>query len=127
MKSMTLLVMLAAGMASSAAQMRSLQVEGTAGYLSEWELSGVLTETGLGGGTEFSGRLLWKHVGLCSVQGAPEKSGELRLQISPAGRINATFWVDDAPCNYSAEFSPASSGYLECSQAKGIPLSLSIR
>ena len=123
----TLLVMLAVDMAASAAQVGSLHVEGTAGYLSEWELSGVVTQTKAGGGTKFSGHLVWKHIGLCSVQGAPEKSGELRLQVSPDGRINATFWVDEAPCTYSAELPLGSSGYLDCPHAKGIPLSLSIR
>ena len=31
-------------MASAPAQSRSQQIEGTAGYLSEWELSGAVTE-----------------------------------------------------------------------------------
>jgi hypothetical protein len=123
----TLPVLLAGAIASSAAETRSLHIEGIAGYLSEWELSGLVTESGSGAGTEFAGRLIWKHVGLCSVQGAPEKYGEVRLRMSPAGRVHATFWIDEDPCSYSAESASSSSGYLECSQAKGIPLSLSIR
>jgi hypothetical protein len=120
-------IMLIIGMASGPSQARSLQIQGTAGYLSEWELSGVVTQTKAGDDTAFSGQLIWKHVGLCSVQGAPEKSGEVRLKISPQGRIDATLLVDDGRCTYSSKFSRSSSGYLDCAQAKGIPLSLSFQ
>jgi hypothetical protein len=125
-----LLVMMVFGMAGASVQARSLQIEGTAGYLSEWELSGAVAEKISAGSTEFSGRLTWKHVGLCSVNGPQEKSGEIRLQISGSGElapISAILSFEGAQCVYRGEFSGSTSGYMDCSHAKGVPLSISIR
>jgi hypothetical protein len=120
------------GMASTSVQARSLQIEGTAGYLSEWELSGAVVEKISAGSTEFSGWLTWKHVGLCSVNGPQEKSGEIRLRISGSSSgslapISAVLSFDGAQCVYRGEFSGSTSGYMDCSHAKGVPLSISIR
>lgn len=125
----SLLVMMAFGMASTSVQARSLQIEGTAGYLSEWELSGAVVEKISAGSTEFSGWLTWKHVGLCSMNGPQEKSGEIRLRISGSGSlapISAILSFDGAQCVYRGEFSGSTSGYMDCSHAKGVPLSISI-
>ena len=69
---------IAVGVTCAPAQSRSLQVLGTAGYLSEWELNGTVMEKGPAGSNEFSGAVIWKHVGLCSVNGRkknPARSG----------------------------------------------------
>jgi hypothetical protein len=116
-------------MASGPAQSRSLQIAGTTGYLSEWELSGSVTERISSGSSEFFGPLIWKHVGLCSVNGPLEKHGEIRFQMHRSGsvsRINATISIEGIQCAYSGDFSGRSSGHMDCSDAKGIPLSISI-
>lgn len=128
--SSALLVAIAAAMASGPAHSRSLEVAGTAGYLSEWELTGSVTERTAAGGTEFSGPLTWKHVGLCSVGGPQEKHGEIRFRLSRSGpwrRIDATISLDGAHCSYSGDFAGSSSGHMDCSDAKGVPISISIR
>jgi hypothetical protein len=50
-------------LAAGAAQAQSLRVAGTAGYVSEWELSGE-TQTVSGAANEYFGPLTIKHVGL---------------------------------------------------------------
>ena len=123
-------ILVAVGMTCGSAQSRSLQVIGTAGYLSEWELNGSVAEKGPPGSNEFSGTLVWKHVGLCSVNGPEEKPGEIRFQISKSSsssRIQAAISLNGAQCTYNGEFSGSSSGHMDCTDAKGVPLSISIK
>jgi hypothetical protein len=123
------LVAVALEIAGGPAQSQSLQITGTAGYLSEWELSGVLTESASSGGVEYFGPLIWKHVGLCSVNGPQEKYGEIRLRMyrsEKASRINAAISLEGVQCAYSGDFSGRSSGDMDCSDAKGVPLSFLI-
>ena len=56
---------------AGAASGHPLSISGVAGFLSEWQLSGNLTETGTAG--EFTTNLDMKHVGLCSQNGPEEK------------------------------------------------------
>jgi hypothetical protein len=124
------LVMVALAIAGGPSQSRSLQVAGSAGYLSEWELNGTVTERNSAGGNEFSGPLVWKHVGLCSVTGPEEKYGEIRFQLSGSGslsKINATISLGGTQCIYNADLSTGSSGYMDCTGSKGIPVSISIK
>jgi hypothetical protein len=123
-------ILVAVGMTCGEAQARSLQVIGTAGYLSEWELNGSVTEKGPPGSNEFSGALVWKHVGLCSANGPEEKSGEIKFQIaksSSSSRIEAAITLNGAQCTYNGEFSSGTSGHMDCTDAKGVPLSISIK
>ena len=126
-----LFVLFALGIAAGPAQSRSLQIAGTAGYLSEWELKGEVTERmSTGGGQELSGPLVWTHIGLCSVNGPEEKPGETNVRISKAGavaKIEGTILFNGARCSYNGRVSGSSSGYMDCSDASGIPLSLSIK
>jgi hypothetical protein len=124
------LVMLALTVAGGAAQSRSLQIMGTAGYLSEWEFNGTVTEKTSAGRVKFFGPLIWKHVGVCSVNGPQEKYGEIRFQLSRLGslsQINATISLDGAQCSYNGDFAGSSSGRMDCSDAKGVPLSILIK
>jgi len=110
------------------ARSRSLQITGTAGYLSEWELDGEIAETETGG--ELIGPLIWKHIGLCSVNGPQEKPGKIRVRLSGAGspsKIDATILFDSARCTYSGTFSGSSEGRMDCPAAGAIPLSISIK
>jgi hypothetical protein len=123
-------ILMAVGVICGKSQARSLQVVGTAGYLSEWELNGSVTEKGPPGSNEFSGALVWKHVGLCSANGPEEKSGEIKFQIaksSSSSRIQAAITLNGAQCTYNGEFSSSSSGHMDCTDAKGVPLSISIK
>src|SRR5713226_3606531 len=124
------LVVIALGMAGRPAESQSLQVAGIAGYLSEWELEGAVTERVSAGGSEFSGPVIWKHVGLCSLNGPQEKYGEISFQISGSGslsRINATISLEGARCTYSGNFSDGTNGLMDCSDAKGVPLAFSFK
>jgi len=99
-------------------------VRGTAGYISEWELSGDLTEAGAAGSQQFSGSLTLKHVGLCSSNGAEEKFAYIKLQVSRPGsvpRIGAMLRLEGIECTFSE-----SSGLMDCSDGNRVPLTLSI-
>ena len=116
--------------AAGPAQSWSLQIVGTAGYLSEWEFRGQVTEQISSNGRELSGPLVWKHVGLCSITGPQEELGEIRARISGVGavaKIEAAILFNGARCAYSGQLSGSSSGYMDCSDTSGIPLSISIK
>ena len=122
--------MIALGVAAGPAQSRSLQIVGTAGYLSEWELRGEVTELISSDGRELSGPLVWKHIGLCSIDGPQEQLGEIRVRISRLGavaKIEAAILFNGVRCAYSGQLSDSSSGYMDCSDASGVPLSISIK
>jgi hypothetical protein len=124
------LILIALGTAGGPAQAQSRQIVGTAGYLSEWELKGAVTEKISVGRSEFSGPVTWTHIGLCSVNGPQEKRGEITFQIEgsgPVSRINATISLESVQCTYSGNFSDNASGVMDCSDAKGIPLALSFK
>jgi hypothetical protein len=126
----SLLFVIVVAVAADSAQAEPLRITGTAGYLSEWELNGDITEKMPGDGKEFSGPLIWKHVGLCSVNGPQEKTGKIHFQIFGSGassRIDATLWLDGAQCKYSGAFSDRSTGVMDCARAEGVPLTLSLR
>ena len=128
MKVFLLLIALDAGLGSALAQSR--QIVGTAGYLSEWELQGAVTEKISAGRREFSGPVTWKHIGLCSVNGPQEKRGEIRVQIEGSGRasrVDATVSLEDVQCTYRGHFSDNTSGVMDCSDAKGVPLTFSFK
>ena len=109
---------------------RSLHVTGTAGYLSEWELTAEVTAAESGGQERFSGPLTLKHVGLCSANGPEEKSGRIELTISKSmwsSQIRATLLINGKQCSYSGKLSGSSSDFMQCSDGNGIPLTLLVR
>jgi hypothetical protein len=100
--SKSVLVLLALAVAGTPARSRSLHIAGTAGYLSEWQFDGEVAETATSG--ELVGPLVWKHIGLCSVNGPQEKPGKIHVRFSGAGspsKIDATILFDSARCTYS--------------------------
>jgi hypothetical protein len=108
----------------------SLRVTGATGYLSEWELSGNVTESVSGRVREFSGPLAMRHTGLCSQAGPEEKVAEIRFQMvrsSPLSQFRATVTMDGAKCTFSGRLSDTYSGFMDCADAKGVPLTLSIK
>jgi hypothetical protein len=125
MRAGLLLVVMASGALGNPAQAQSLKLLGTAGYLSEWEVSGAVSVAG----NAFSGPLIWKHVGLCSLNGPEEKSGTIRFRLSKirsAARIDATLSFGSAQCSFGGEFTGVSKGFMNCSDAGHIPISISI-
>jgi hypothetical protein len=110
-------------LAAGVAQAGSMHVSGTAGYISEWDLSGDLTEAGPGS-QQFSGSLTWKHVGLCSSNGAEEKFAHIRLHVSRPGsaaHIGGMLRLEGIECTFSE-----SSRLMDCSDGNRVPLTLSI-
>jgi hypothetical protein len=123
-------VMIALAGAGATAHAGSLQVAGTAGYLSEWEFDGAVSQGASTGGNEYSGSMIWKHVGLCSVSGPETKKGEIKIRLSKSGstsEIDAAISFNGAQCVYRGEYSGGSYGHMDCPDAKGVPLSISIK
>jgi hypothetical protein len=121
------LTVLAAG--AGPAQAQSLHVEGSAGYLSEWELSADVSSDTAGSGRQFSGPLHLKHVGLCSVNGPEERAGTIELRLSNSvwrSGIDAVLFINGARCAYRDALS-GGSGFMDCSDGNAIPLTLSAR
>jgi hypothetical protein len=117
--------------AAGRAQAQSLRVAGTAGYVSEWELNGEVTQTVSKAVKEFFGPLTLKHVGLCSHSGPQEATGEIKFQISGSGsssQIQATLLYEGTRCLYTGKLSNSlSHGFMQCPDAKGIPLTLTVK
>jgi hypothetical protein len=107
-----------------------LRLNGVAGYISEWELSGELSEQVSGGIRQLSGPVRWKHVGLCSVNSPEEKSGQIKIEVSKSGAafyMRAKVSMDKISCTYEGKLSDSSAGFMDCTDGKGIPLSLSLK
>lgn len=112
------------------AQARTLRIDGTSGYLSEWEVKAEVTSTMSRGREEFSGPVTLRHVGLCSPNGAVEKSGTIKFHISKSvwsSQIYATLLIDGAQCTYNAKLSDGSSGFMDCPGGTAISLTLSVQ
>lgn len=123
------LVVAALALAQGPADARSLQIVGTAGYLSEWEVKGDVADDSAGSDA-LRGRISWKHVGLCTANGPVEKSGDITFKLSgwgPFARIDATMSFEQTQCTYSGSFSGGTRGTMDCTDAKGVPLSLTIK
>ena len=106
----------------------SLELVGYSSYLGEWELTATLTDDGSTTPKGYSGPLSIKHVGLCTQDGAEEKSGKIRVQMVPSEpRIKATLWVDGVECGYQGVLSDFYTGTMDCSGRESVPLKLWIK
>jgi len=122
--------LIALSLASGPALAQIREIAGKGGFLSEWELKGTLSERDTPGGRTFSGPVVWTHIGLCSVNGPPETRGDMSYEIARSGAptwIKGTVSFQGAQCTFSGNFSDKVTGYLDCPEAKGVPLSLSIK
>src|SRR5262245_38926497 len=106
--------------ATRGAEADALQILGQAGVLGEWELTANTTLAGAQ--RQFSGPLVMKHVGLCSVDGPEEKKGEIQLQLFGADRIKATFVIDGVTCSYAGRKSDTYNGVMRCPDRRDVPL-----
>src|SRR5690242_4876111 len=114
------LLLMASNVAAWAAETETLQISGQAGVLGEWEITANLTASG--GQKQFSGPLVMKHVGLCTVDGPEEKKGEIKLQLLGSSRLKATLVVDGVACAYAGRKSDSYSGLLHCQDQRDVPL-----
>jgi hypothetical protein len=111
------------------ARAEPLHVTGVIGYLSEWQITGAVSETASGPMTEFAGPLTMKHVGLCSHNGPEEKIAEVRLEITRSSlphQLHASLIYDGARCTFGGPLADTYSGFMDCPSAKGVPITLSV-
>jgi len=109
---------------------QSLRITGATGYLSEWQVSGDVTESTSGRIREFFGPLIMRHTGLCSQGGPEEKVAQIRFQImrsSPLSQFKATMMLDGAECTFSGKLLDTYSGVMDCANASRVPLTLTIK
>jgi hypothetical protein len=119
---------LALSLIAAPATADSLQILGYSGYLGEWELTATVREDGSAARKAYSGPLSMKHVGLCTQDGPEERSGDIRVQMSPtSSRIDATLTVDGVECGYQGVLSDSYSGTMKCSGREAVPLKLWIK
>jgi hypothetical protein len=88
----------------------------------------LVTETPSGG--EFAGPLAMKHIGLCRHDGPEEKISEIKLQMAgfkPWSQVQATLIMDGVTCTLSGRFSGTYTGFMDCTGAKGVPVTLSVK
>jgi hypothetical protein len=124
--SVMLLLALLGFMAPAHAQSR--EVTGQAGILGEWELTATVTRRNTDSTEEFVGPLSLKHVGICTVDGAEEKKGELRLRMSEMStRVMGTLLIDGSECTYNVDLTSLDNGIMNCPDRRSVPLVLSIK
>ncbi len=112
--------------ATSTAAAETLDVLGQAGVLGEWELTANISSTD-GARKQFSGPLVMKHVGICSVDGPEVKHGEIQLQLIGSSRVKATLLVAGVTCTYAGRKSDSFSGVMRCPDQRDVPLLMWLR
>ena len=106
---------------------QSLEVIGYSGYLGEWELTATVSETPPGG-KGYSGRLVMKHVGVCTQDGPEEKTGEMHLQMSASSSsLDGTLSIAGIECRYNGRLSGSYTGTMICPDREAVPLRLWVK
>jgi hypothetical protein len=116
--------------ASGPVRAQSTEVRGTSGYLSEWDLSGRVTMTSERNGRSLAGMLTMTHTGLCSPEGPVEKTAEFRARIigaRPSARIEGAIVLEGAVCTFGGPLAGRFGGSMDCPDAKGVPVTLTIQ
>jgi hypothetical protein len=107
------------------ARAEPLQIHGMTGYVSEYELSGSVSEQDLNGKKEFSGPLTVRHVGLCTHDGPAETVGKIRFELTKASsRIVATLDFQGTKCAYKGVLSESYRGFMDCGREGSLPIRL---
>jgi len=122
-----LLLLIALGALAAPARSQSREVIGYAGVLGEWEVTATVTEKASGRTGEFAGPLTMTHVGICTQEGPEEKTGEIRLQITGASRLEATLSVAGVECTYRGKLSDSYTGMMRCPDRPAVPLELWVK
>jgi len=104
---------------------QSMQVYGKTGYLSEYELSGTVSEQATNGRKEYSGPLVAKHVGLCTHDGPKETTGQIRFHvIASPPHVTAALVFEGVECTYEGVLSESYHGFMNCADKTSLPLGL---
>ena len=117
----------------TSANAEPLQIIGYSGYLGEWELTAAVTPEGSSADNRYSGALQMKHVGLCTQEGPEEKSGKIRIRMSPSSsqpassQLEATLWIDGVECSYKGILADFYSGSMNCAGRAAVPLKLWVK
>lgn len=123
----TMLVGTASAALSQSSSAPSYSAKGQVGYLQEWEMKGSLAKTATHFSTNYAGSVMLRHVGLCSINGAEEKSGTLEVKVSSwTSNVEGTLALPDDECHIVASASKGYSGLLNCRNGQGIPIRFSI-
>jgi hypothetical protein len=101
---------------------QSVQLKGSLGFLSEYEISASVSAPS--GGKRYFGRMLIKHVGMCTHDGPEEKEGDLSLQMLSPSRVKATLSFEGQECTFSGRLSDSNIGSLDCPNRPPLPLRL---
>jgi hypothetical protein len=102
-----------------------LVIHGMTGFISEYELSGSVSEQDLNGKSEFSGPLIVRHVGLCTHDGPKETVGEIRFEFAKSSSsITATLDFEGSKCAYKGVLSQSFQGFMDCGRKGSLPLRL---
>ena len=120
------LTICAGALIAPSALAQTLQVQGVAGYLSEYELtadvSGQLADKGW---KELSGPLSVKHVGLCTHAGPDEMLGRMKIRfVDSSHKIEASLSYDGRECTYYGLLSESATGFMTCNSKLTLPLRL---
>lgn len=127
---MAILLPLLVGFAGTTAEARSLQLGGTAGYLSEWAISGTVSDGGSGAAGSLSGPVTLTHTGLCAVKGPVERSGEMSVTVSgwgPFAQVEVSMRFPTTRCVFRGRYGEVLKGAMDCSDAAGVPVELSVK
>ena len=66
-----------------------------------------------------------RHVGICTIEGPEERSGQMRVRLLGfSSNVVATIVLDGVECSYRGPLSDNSSGQLVCPDRRAIPISL---
>ena len=122
-----LLLLIALGTLATPARSQSREVIGYAGVLGEWEVAATVTEKASGRTREYAGPLTMTHVGICTQDGPEEKTGEIRIQITGASRLEATLSVAGVECTYRGKLSDSYTGMMRCPDRPAVPLELWVK
>lgn len=124
----TVLLFAALILTPAAARAAEVAVTGNLGFMGEWQVVGKTRGTAAGRPKEFTGTLTLTHIGLCTVNGPVEKSGEIRFRRTGLvwSGIEATLVFDGKQCAFAARGTKTYEGTLQCPGGGGIPLRLQL-
>jgi hypothetical protein len=95
--------------------------------LGEGEVTASVTEQPSSGRVrDYAGSLTMKHTGICTRDGPQEKTGVMRLQLSPS-RLMATLSVAGVDCTFSGKLADPYAGVMRCPDRKSVPLELWVK
>ena len=109
---------------AASAEAQTLQIQGVAGYLSEYELTAEVSASGVEH-KEFSGPLTVKHVGVCTHSGPDEMLGQMSIRfLNSSRRVEADLSYGGRECVYTGDLSEAATSFMTCANNLTLPVRL---